>query len=111
MKEYRLSKDTTEHYTSLEELRVAWGKEPFKKRTKNEELLNKQRENFCKKHKCLGCKQPMTWIGGNIMTCTNPNCKGVPVERTDKDGNNTVRYFAAYDLLDNVGEEIANNIF
>ena len=32
----------------------------------------------------------MTFIGGHIMTCTNPDCKGIKVEREDKDGNKIV---------------------
>lgn len=111
MKNYRLSKGTTEHYTSLEELRAAWGKEPYKKRTKDENKLKKQQETFCSRHLCSACHQPMTWIGGNMMTCTNEKCKGIPVERTDKEGNVKVSYLTSYDLLDDKGAEIAQNIF
>lgn len=108
---YRLSKDTTEHYTSLEELRAGWGLEPFVKRTKDAKKLEKQQEVFRGKHKCQACKSPMEWIGGNMMTCTNPNCKGVKIEREDKEGNKIVTYVTSYDLLDELGEEIAENIF
>lgn len=111
MTNYRLSKGTTEHYTSLEELRAAWGKEPFVKRTKDENKLKTQRENFAKKHLCSACKQPMQYIGGNVMTCTNPNCKGIKVERTDKEGNTIITYETSYDLLKPLGAEIASNIF
>ena len=112
MKNYRMSKGTTEHYTSLEELRTAWGKAPYKKRTKDEDKLEKQQKNFCKRHLCKACGLPMVWIGGNMMACQNEKCKGIPLEKKDADGNviQTI-YLTSYDLLDDKGAEIANNIF
>lgn len=111
MSNYRLSKGTTEHYTSLEELRAAWGKKPFVKRTKDEAKLKSQREKFCNKHLCKACKQPMEYVGGNVMTCTNPECKGVKIEHKDKEGNVYYTYMTSYDLLRPLGAEIASNIF
>ena len=46
MKEFRLSKGVTEHYTSLEELGKAYNCKPNIKRTKDEEKLKKQQEKF-----------------------------------------------------------------
>ena len=111
MSYYRLSKGTTAHYTSLEELRAAWGKEPFVKRTKDENKLKTQREKFCGKHLCQACKAPMEYIGGNVMACTNPNCKGIKNEHKDKEGNMYITYSTSYDLLKPLGAEIASNIF
>lgn len=111
MSYYRMSKGTTEHYTSLEDLRAAFGMEPFLKKTKDASKLVKQQENFGNKHKCKACGQPMTYMNGNVMTCTNPNCKGIEVKREDADGNVIVSYITSYDLLDDLGADIAKNIF
>ena len=80
MKEFRLGKGTTEHYSSLTELGAAWGCKPVLKRTKDEAKLNKQRETFCSKHKCKGCGQPMKFLYGSIMVCDNSKCKGIEIE-------------------------------
>ena len=45
------------------------------------------------------------------MTCLNPLCKGIKITREDEDGNKIVTYMTSYDLLDNKGAEIAENIF
>ena len=42
MKAYRLSKGVTEHYTSFEELRAAFGLAPVTKQTKNKNKLQEQ---------------------------------------------------------------------
>ena len=112
MREYRLSKDTTEHYTSLEELRKAFGCKPIIKRTADEKKLESQREVFNGKHICKSCNKPMFWISGtSVMSCKNPDCKGIKNVRTDLDGNEIVTYFPSYDLLDTLGAEIAENLF
>lgn len=107
----RLSKNTTAHYSSFEELRAALGKPPVSKQTSDKKKLKKQRENFCNRHICKACGEPMTYIGGNVMTCTNDKCRGIKYEREDHEGNKVVRYFTSYDLLDDLGGEIASNIF
>lgn len=113
MKNFRLGKDTKEHYTSLAELRKAWGRKPIKKlRTNDEKKLKEQQENFCSKHKCKACGEPMVWIGGSMMACKNENCKGIKVEEKDKDGNIIrIEYLVSYELLDKKGALIAENIF
>ena len=45
------------------------------------------------------------------MTCTNEKCKGIKLEREDKEGNKVVSYVTSYELLDSNGAEIAANIF
>lgn len=100
-----------EEYNSLEELRTAWNLKPVTRKTKNAVKLSEQQERFCSKHKCKACGKPMTYIGGNQMVCTNENCKGIKIEHTDNDGNILVSYETSYDLLDDLGAEIANNIF
>ncbi len=111
MGNYRMSKDTTERYTSFEDLRNAWDMTPVIKKTKDLTKLEKQKEAFVNKHKCKACGQPMTYIHGNIMACTNSDCKGIEIKRKDKEDNILVSYINSFDLLEDKGAEIANNIF
>lgn len=112
MSNYRLGRNTTEHYTSFEELRAAFGCKPITKRTSDEKKLEGQRIAFNGKHRCKSCNQPMVWIGGtSVMSCKNPDCKGIKSVRTDIDGNEIVTYYPSYDLLDSVGADIASNLF
>lgn len=111
MSNYRASKGTTEHYTSMEEMRAAWGLKPFTKRTSDKKKLKEQREKFLNKHKCKACGLPMTYVHGNIMACNNPDCKGIEIKREDKEGNEFVTYINSFCTLDDIGAEIAANIF
>lgn len=111
MKNFRMSKGVTEHYTSLEELREAFGLKPVVKQTKDEDKLLKQRRNFRNFYKCRSCGEPMTYIGGSVMTCTNEKCRGIKHERTDADGNTIVTYSVSYELLDDHFSEVAENLF
>lgn len=111
MKEFRLGRNTTAHYTSFEEMAKSWGCKPVSKKTKDENKLESQKQKFVNKHKCRGCGCPMTWIGGNMMACTNDKCKGIKHEFTDKTGELKIYYETSFDLLDELGEIIANNIF
>ena len=111
MKHYRMSKGETEHYSSLEDLRVAWGLKPITKQTKDEQKLTKQREHFLGKHLCSACKKPMTYIGGNQMVCQNENCKGIKHETKTETGDVRIWYTPSFELLDDKGADIAHNIF
>lgn len=111
MREFRKAKGVTEHYTSLEELRTAWNCKPIIKQTKDKDKLKKQRENFCGYHKCKACGEPMSYLGGSVMACTNEKCKGIKNERTDNDGNVIVSYSVSYEILEDKYAEIATNIF
>lgn len=111
MREFRNPKGVTKRYTSLEELRTAFGCKPIRKQTKDKEKLQKQREQFCKHYKCKACGQPMVYMGESIMTCGNHECKGIKHERTDKDGNIIVSYSVSYELLTDHFAEVASNIF
>lgn len=111
MSGYRMPKGATEHYTSLEDLRVAWGMNPVTKKTSDQKKLKDQQKNFLNKHKCKACGMPMKYIHGNIMSCTNPECKGIEVKRQDKDGNEIISYINSFCTLDDTGAEIAQNIF
>ena len=108
---YRLSKDTVARFTSLDELREAWQLKPLNKKPNNEKKLKKVREDFCSHHKCKACGKPMQWVGGDIMTCCNPKCKGIKKEREDQDGNKYVEYLTSYDILNDHYAEVAEHIF
>lgn len=98
-----------EHYSSFSELAETMG---LKKPTqKNKKKIEYQQEKFNKRHKCKACGQPLTFVGGNIVTCTNPKCKGIKNVKKLDDGTEIVTYLTSYELLDNVGEIIANRIF
>ena len=112
MKEFRLGNNTTAHYSSFEDMAVAWGVKPVSKVTKDMKKLQEQQEKFRGKHKCKACGEPMDFIQGtSAMACKNPKCKGIKQVRTDKEGNEIVTYLPSYDLLDSLGSEIASNIF
>ena len=111
MKEFRMGRNTTEHYTSFQEAASAWGCRPIIKKTSDEKKLEKQQSDFCAKHICKSCKKPMSYIGGNYMACTNEGCNGIKVEREDKEGNKIISYVVSYELLDELGATIASNLF
>ena len=111
MKEFRKAKGVTERYTSLEEMAKAWGCKPVIKQTKDKEKLKKQRENFCGHYRCKACGEPMSYLGGSMMTCCNEKCKGIKHERKDVDGNTIVTYSVSYELLDDKFAGIAENVF
>lgn len=98
-------------YNSFEELAESMKIKPITKVTNNMKKLKGQQDHFVSKHKCKACGCPMTWIGGNIMSCTNPKCKGIKITKEDEDGNKIISYVTSYDLLDKKGTEIAGNIF
>lgn len=109
---YRLSKDTIARFTSMEELRKAWQLNPLTtKKPNNAKRLKKVQEDFKSHHKCKACGSPMEWITGSVMTCTNPQCKGIKVERVDDDGNKIISYITSYNLLSDHYAEIAETLF
>ena len=112
MRDFRLGRNTTEHYSSFEECAKAWNCRPVKKKTDDEKKLAKQQEKFANSHRCKACGNPMGWVEGtSTMVCANEKCRGIKQVRTDKEGNEIVTYLPSYDLLDNKGFEICNNLF
>lgn len=112
MKDFRMGRNTTEHYTSFQECAKAFGCRPVSKVTKDMKKLKDQREKFCERHRCAACGQPMSWVEGtSTMVCSNEKCRGIKQTRVDKDGNEIVSYLPSYDLLDDKGFSIAQNIF
>lgn len=112
MKDFKKLKGTVEEYNSLEALGKAWKCKPSIKQTKDKTKLQEQREKFCEKYKCKGCRQPMNYIEGGIMVCKNNECKGIKHERKDKEGNTIVSYTPSFMFLrDEKSKRIASNIF
>ena len=108
----RIDQNGVEHFSSFEELASAWKLKPISKTTKNKEKLKAQQERFAVRHKCRACGEPMSWVAGtNIMTCMNPECKGMKITKENEDGTKSVNYLTSCDLLDELGSEIAENIF
>ena len=98
-----------EHYSSFSELAASMGlPQPGKKNKKKIEYLQ---DKFNKKHKCKTCGQPLAYMGGNIVTCTNPKCKGIKTVKKLDDGTEMTIYLTSYELLDEVGTNIASRIF
>ena len=102
------------HYSSFEELAKALGYKPVRKVTKDKEKLASQREKFVGRHKCRACGSPMVWVRGtNVMACTNESCRGVKVTRSSRDDDSESKTFYenSFDVLDDLGAVIAENIF
>lgn len=112
MKAKRLGNNTTECYSSFEELAVAWGVKPVSKVTKDMKKLNEQRDRFYKSNTCKVCGNPMTLITGtNIMCCTSEVCKGIKHQLINEEtGEAKIWYTPSYKVLDEKGAVIANNI-
>ena len=111
MRNYRMGVNTKEHYTSFKEMGAAWGCKPVTKKTEDAEKLKNQQEKFCARHRCSACGEPMAWVDGHWMTCVNEKCKGIKVEREDKEGNKIISYVVSCEKLDDLGAEIAAVIF
>lgn len=97
-------------YFSFSEVAEAFGVKPKKDNT-SPEKLNKLKNDFARRHVCRSCKHPLTWIGGSVMTCTNPECKGIKHVTKNEEGQDKVSYLTSYELLDEKGASIASRIY
>lgn len=111
MKDFRLGKNDTAHYSSFAELREAWGLKKLSSRTKDEKKLAEQREKFV--GTCNVCKQPLVYCTGtNVCYCNNENCKGIKVgTKTGEDGKEKPIYAPYQRILNEKGLEIGLNLF
>lgn len=108
MGEYRISNDTTEHYTSFADLGKAWGCRESKKRSSDKSKLNKDRTEFL--GVCQVCMEPMKYNNG-VIVCSNQSCIGIKKEYENKDGTKRIEYHPVYRILNSKGKEIAENLF
>ena len=110
MKEFRKDKNCTEHYSSLEELRAAYGMTPVLRRTKDKKRLKSQQEKFL--GTCKVCKKELSLIKNtNVLACQNPDCKGICMTSTNDDGSERAWYIPVTKVLDVKGTQIAENLF
>lgn len=95
-------------YFGLTELAKAYNVKPAEMPIEKKNNLVK---NFQTKHVCKACKQPLVLSSGNILVCNNPECRGIKITRKAKDGTEYDTYEPSYEILDEVGEKIAERIF
>ena len=106
MKEFRKGKNCTEYYSSLEDLRKAWGRKPIeKKRPKDENVLQEKREKFL--GVCPVCKSPMKYASPSYSVCSNADCKGRNIAKQGEEP----RYITVIREFDSKGKTIALNLF
>ena len=106
MREFRKGKNVTEHYNSLEELRIAFGCKPLtKKRPKDEEALKESREKFL--GTCPVCKSANKFISPQYVVCSNVDCRGKNISAKGEEP----RYVLSMRELDDRGQIIAQNLF
>ena len=101
-------------FTSFADLRSEFGLPPLRMQTKNKEKLKSQRENFISKHVCPVCGGLLTFVTGtNMMVCNSKDCAGVTkIESYDEETGERITYTTPYyEILDEHGAKIANNIF
>ena len=112
MRDFRMGRNTTEHYNSFTDLAKSWGCRPIVKKTKDADKLKGQQEKFLNSNRCKACGNPMTFIAdSNIMCCTSEACKGIKHQSTNEEtGETKVWYTPSYKVLDEKGAIIANNI-
>ena len=105
MREFRKSKDCTEHYTSLEELRTNFGLAPNSRKTKDANKLKAQREKFL--GTCPICQSANKFVSPQYVVCSNVDCKGKNIAAKGEEP----RYVLSMRELDAKGIEIAENLF
>lgn len=95
-------------YKSFQELANSMN---IKSRKKDDNKLHSSREKFLSHHKCKACGEPLTYMGGNLMSCTNEKCKGIKFTKEDSEGKKIVWYEPSFDLLEEKYAEIAARLF
>ena len=101
-------------FDSFEDLRVEFGLPVLRRQTKDREKLAGQRERFLNRHKCPACEGELKLIEGtNVFYCPNKKCDGFTRTTVDEETGETLvlDQSIAFDLLDDKGAQIANNIF
>lgn len=74
MKILRKEKNGIRYHSFDEVAQNLYGLKPYQNVVHNPEKKKSFIEKFESNHMCKKCKKPMTYLGGNIMACTNPNC-------------------------------------
>ena len=85
---------------------------PFPSKKKKKKDYTELQERFEKRHKCIVCGEPLTWIPGtNVCSCKNPDCKGKKYTIKKEDGTEIIEYKPYFHMLDTVGVELAEKIY
>ena len=72
----RKEKNGTRYFGFDEIAKELFNLPPYSNDFANKEKKASVKEKFETKNICKTCKQPLTYIGGNILCCANPECKG-----------------------------------
>ena len=63
-------------YNGFDELaKELYGINPVSKQIQNVGKRKDMEQKYEKSNFCKSCKQPLTYVGGNIACCKNPDCK------------------------------------
>lgn len=76
---------------------------------KEKKLDAEKQKKFC--GICRICGEPLTFITGNVIVCTNEKCKGYKHTKDNTEGEEIVYYTPVFRLLDEEGEHIASKLF
>lgn len=90
----RIEKNVIRYFGFDEVAREVYGLKPATKQTQNAGKRKDMQQKFEKNHMCKTCGQPMTYIGGNLVCCKNPECKK-----------------GAYIILDDKNKRYAQSVF
>lgn len=97
-------------YYSFQELAKDFGCKPVKRRTNDMDKLKSQQEKFA--GRCKVCGNVLTYHQGtNVLTCTNPECKGIKMTSKNDDGTERTWFIPVTRMVDETGMEIAINLF
>lgn len=97
-------KKGTVHYNSFEEL-----SNNNKKKNRIQDLEAKQKKFV---GVCKICKEPMTWIPGtNVVSCTNPECKGIEVKKKDVEGEDVIIHIPVNRVISSDSMGYAERLF
>ena len=76
-------------YTSFNELaQEVYGLPSYTKQIQNNGKRTDAKQKFEKFNTCKTCGQPMSYLGGNVVCCTNPDCKKKPFRLLDEKNKN-----------------------
>ena len=68
-------KDTKKSYHSFDELaQEVFGLPPYTVQSPNASRREDMHKKYDKIHVCKSCNTPMTYMGGNVLACTNKDC-------------------------------------
>ena len=71
----RKEKNGTRYFGFDEVAKELFNLPPYSNSFTNEEQRKSMQQKFETKNTCKECKQPLTFVGGNILCCQNPECK------------------------------------